>query len=66
MIHEQVFFFDDIDSEDGNWIEWECEGKWGGSVSGVFDGVVNEYEEDILGDEDWEMILVKWVCELLI
>ena len=52
QIHRKLHF---LVSED-EWlsIKGECKGKWGGGISGGFDGSLNKSEEDIWGDEGWE------------
>ena len=34
--------------------KFSCEGRWGGGISGSFDGMVNESEKNIWRNEGWE------------
>ena len=50
-----VFFEDDSGDRLCLWWRWmRLDWRWGAGISGGFDGDVNESEENIWGDRDWE------------
>ena len=52
QIHRKLHFL--VSEDEWRSIKGECKGKWGGGISGGFDGSLNKSEEDIWGDEGWE------------
>ena len=52
QIHRKLHFL--VSEDELRSIKGECKGKWGGGISGGFDGSLNKSEEDIWGDEGWE------------